>query len=47
LEEDQVRDLLKKLSLQKCMGADRMHPRVMRELGDGVTVLLTVIFERS
>lgn len=34
LEEDQIRALLRNLNSLKCVGADGMLPRVMRELGD-------------
>ncbi|KFV15175.1 RNA-directed DNA polymerase from mobile element jockey, partial [Pterocles gutturalis] len=45
--EVQVQDHLKNLKVHKSMGADEIHPRVLRELADEVVELLSIVFEKS
>lgn len=47
MEEDQAREHLKKLDIQKSMGLDGMHSQMLRELADVIMRRLLIIFERS
>ncbi|CAM5165610.1 unnamed protein product, partial [Eretmochelys imbricata] len=47
VEKEVVRDYLEKLDVQKSMGPDALHPRVLKELAAVIAEPLAVIFENS
>lgn len=44
VEEDQVREYLSKPNIHKSMGPDGMHPKMLRELADGIMRQLPIVF---
>ncbi|KFW65450.1 hypothetical protein AS28_10562, partial [Pygoscelis adeliae] len=47
IQEEAVNDLLRHLDAHKCMGPDGIHPRVLRELAEELTKLLSIIYQQS
>ncbi|KFW80737.1 RNA-directed DNA polymerase from mobile element jockey, partial [Manacus vitellinus] len=47
IQEETVSDLLSHLDPHKSMGQDGIHPRVMRELAEELTKLLSIIYHQS
>ncbi|KAK4824398.1 hypothetical protein QYF61_014058 [Mycteria americana] len=47
IQGEMVIDLLQPLDTHKSMGPDGIHPRVLRELAEGLTKLLSIIYQQS
>ncbi|KFW04631.1 hypothetical protein N326_00935, partial [Eurypyga helias] len=45
--DNQVREHLRNLKIHKSTGPDEIHPWVLKELADGVTKPLFIIFQKS
>ncbi|RMC05065.1 hypothetical protein DUI87_18246 [Hirundo rustica rustica] len=47
IQEEAVRELLRRLDTHKSMGLEGIHPRVMRELADELAKPLSIIYQQS
>ncbi|TRZ14352.1 hypothetical protein HGM15179_012749 [Zosterops borbonicus] len=47
IQEEAVRELLRCLDVHKSLDPDEIHPRVMRELGDELAKLFSIIYQQS
>ncbi|KFQ11581.1 hypothetical protein N330_13265, partial [Leptosomus discolor] len=47
IQEEMVSDLLLHINVNKSMGPDGVHPRVMRELAGLLTKSLSIIYQQS
>ncbi|TRZ13554.1 hypothetical protein HGM15179_013549 [Zosterops borbonicus] len=47
IQEEAVRELLSHLDVHKSLDPDGIHPRVMRELGDELAKLFSIIYQQS
>ncbi|RMC21385.1 hypothetical protein DUI87_02248 [Hirundo rustica rustica] len=46
IQEEAVRELLRRLDVHKSMGPDGIHPKVMRELADELVKPLSIIYQQ-
>ena len=46
VKEDRVKNHLSQLDIHESMGPGRMHPRVLKELGNAIAKLLPITFKR-